>query len=269
MTSSELDHTYRLTEDDRKFLIEGFKNEYDPLKPSNFNDLHHELISSQQIRVMKKRHRRTAAANAAALLQSKNEGASDNSVQKEDVAFKIMNKYGFKHGEGLGKSKQGITTPLYVKKTGRTIGKIIDETALNQNHDMPPESHLAANSNNSSATTSNSQSEYSNADLMKNPSRCIVLRNMVNADEIDQQLEAELSSECQKFGTITSLYIHQNQTMKEDVDKIRIFVVYDSINSAIKALISLNRRFFGGKIVNCRFYDFSNYQKKNFDDLIK
>ena len=43
------------------------------------------------------------------------------------VASKIMAKYGYKEGQGLGKSEQGMSTALMVEKTSKRGGKIIHE----------------------------------------------------------------------------------------------------------------------------------------------
>ena len=43
------------------------------------------------------------------------------------MASKIMAKYGYKEGQGLGKSEQGMSTALYVEKTSKRGGKIIHE----------------------------------------------------------------------------------------------------------------------------------------------
>lgn len=41
------------------------------------------------------------------------------------MAHKIMQKYGFKEGQGLGKHEQGLSTALSVEKTSKRGGKII------------------------------------------------------------------------------------------------------------------------------------------------
>ena len=41
------------------------------------------------------------------------------------VAHKIMQKYGFREGQGMGKHEQGLSTALSVEKTSKRGGKII------------------------------------------------------------------------------------------------------------------------------------------------
>lgn len=41
-----------------------------------------------------------------------------------------MAKYGYKEGQGLGKSEQGMSTALFVEKTSKRGGKIIHERDL-------------------------------------------------------------------------------------------------------------------------------------------
>ena len=44
--------------------------------------------------------------------------------EKEQTALRMMQKFGYKVGEGLGKQSQGIKTPLVVKKTNESTGII-------------------------------------------------------------------------------------------------------------------------------------------------
>lgn len=57
-------------------------------------------------------------------------GATDKRVCRNSVATKIMAKYGYREGQGLGKSEQGMSTALYVEKTSKRGGKIIHEKDL-------------------------------------------------------------------------------------------------------------------------------------------
>ena len=51
------------------------------------------------------------------------------------MATKIMAKYGYREGQGLGKSEQGMSTALYVEKTSKRGGKIIHEKDLPKGED--------------------------------------------------------------------------------------------------------------------------------------
>ena len=51
-------------------------------------------------------------------------------VFRGSVASKIMAKYGYKDGQGLGKKEQGMSQALFVEKTSKRGGKIIHERDL-------------------------------------------------------------------------------------------------------------------------------------------
>jgi hypothetical protein len=50
----------------------------------------------------------------------------------------MMQKFGYKVGEGLGKQGQGIKTPLIVKKVNDTSG-VIEQSNISLNYLIPPE----------------------------------------------------------------------------------------------------------------------------------
>lgn len=56
------------------------------------------------------------------------------------VAAKIMAKYGFKEGQGLGKKEQGMSVALQVEKTSKRGGRIVGE----KEQLMPPPPPLTA-----------------------------------------------------------------------------------------------------------------------------
>ncbi len=61
-------------------------------------------------------------------------------------------------------------------------------------------------------------------------SRVVVLRNMVSAEDLDEELEEEVTSECSKYGTVERVIIYQErQGMEDDADIIvKIFVVFSA-----------------------------------------
>lgn len=52
------------------------------------------------------------------------------SYSGSSVAAKIMAKYGFKEGQGLGKQEQGMSMALQVEKTSKRGGRIIHEKEI-------------------------------------------------------------------------------------------------------------------------------------------
>lgn len=93
-----------------------------------------------------------------------------------------------------------------------------------------------------------------------------MLRNMVGPGEVDDDLEPEVKDECNtKYGEVVSVLIHE---MPEQVaeEAVRIFVEFKRIESAIKAVVDLNGRFFGGRQVRASFYDPERYDNLQLTD---
>ncbi|MES1902760.1 MAG: Splicing factor 45 [Paramarteilia canceri] len=231
---------FSISKEEELKLLEASPNDYNPLHPNSFDQLYHDLKDKHQIRILKKRHAKIQEAQKKEIEEAKR--LQNLTPTKDGVAMKIMNKYGFKEGQGLGRQEQGITQPLYVEKTSRKTGKIV-----NKHFDTHQEGQ------------SNIQEEYSNANLLKNPTNIILLRNMADIEEIEKEFESEIRTECEKYGNV------KNKS-KESIDSVRIFVHYEKVSSAVKALIALNRRYFDGKVIHCNFYNLPAFQKELYDE---
>lgn len=174
------------------------------------------------------------------------------------VAVKIMQKYGFKEGQGLGKKEQGISTALQVEKTSKRGGRIINEKEI-----------AAAAAVVVAPVVQNDASSYEDlpsiTEMMKNPSKVILLRNMVGPGEVDDDLMPEVKDECTtKYGEVNTVHITEMQD-KIPEETVRIFVEFKKVEHAIKALVDLNGRFFGGRQVRCCFYESNLYENFVFD----
>ncbi|EZA60678.1 hypothetical protein DMN91_007109 [Ooceraea biroi] len=168
------------------------------------------------------------------------------------VAAKIMAKYGFKEGQGLGKKEQGMSVALQVEKTSKRGGRIVGE----REQLMPPPAPLTA-----SPPQMQLQQQFqlppeepSITEIMKCPSKVVLLRNMVGPGEVDDDLEPEVKDECNtKYGDVARVIIHEVIEAAPE-EAVRIFVEFKRIESAIKAVVDLNGRFFGGRQVRAGFY---------------
>ncbi|XP_027206294.2 poly(U)-binding-splicing factor hfp isoform X1 [Dermatophagoides pteronyssinus] len=93
--------------------------------------------------------------------------------------------------------------------------------------------------------------------MRKNESRVIVLRNMVAPEDIDDQLESEVTDECGKYGIVKKVIIYQERQSEDDEADIivKIFVEFTSLLEAVKARDALNGRYFAGRLVKAELYD--------------
>lgn len=97
-------------------------------------------------------------------------------------------------------------------------------------------------------------------------STVMVLRNMVGPEDIDDDLEGEVTEECGKFGSVNRVIIYQEkQGEEEDADIIvKIFVEFSMASEMNKAIQALNDRWFGGRKVVAEVYD---QERFNSSDL--
>uniref|UniRef100_A0A023F3E6 Splicing factor 45 n=1 Tax=Triatoma infestans TaxID=30076 RepID=A0A023F3E6_TRIIF len=186
------------------------------------------------------------------------------------VAAKIMAKYGFKEGQGLGKKEQGISMALQVEKTSKRGGRIVHEKDI-----MPPPppampppvgpvpsapvgvtplSPPRPSSPKQQQQQQQQQQQASITEMMKAPSKVVLLKNMVGPGEVDEDLEPEVKDECNtKYGEVVRVIIYELPNADSE-EAVRIFVEFKRIESAIKAVVDLNGRFFGGRQVKAGFY---------------
>ncbi|XP_034433557.1 splicing factor 45 [Hippoglossus hippoglossus] len=174
------------------------------------------------------------------------------------VAHKIMQKYGFKEGQGLGKHEQGLSTALSVEKTSKRGGKIIIGDAAEK-----PGSSLSSVAETSVGGFSADPSKKSDAnpltEILKNPTKVVLLRNMVGRGEVDEDLEGETKEECEKYGKVVKCVIFEIAEVTDD-EAVRIFLEFERVESAIKAVVDLNGRYFGGRVVKACFYNLDKFR---------
>ncbi|KAL5270005.1 hypothetical protein ACHWQZ_G003475 [Mnemiopsis leidyi] len=108
------------------------------------------------------------------------------------IASNIMSKYGWKEGQGLGKEEQGMSSALQVEKTGRQRGVIVNES----------EERAKARIEISKQEEERKAKAAEVKKALKQPSKVILLKNMVGPGEVDDDLEGETREECAKYGEV-------------------------------------------------------------------
>ncbi|CAB3377840.1 Hypothetical predicted protein [Cloeon dipterum] len=180
--------------------------------------------------------------------------SAGNTFEGGSVAAKIMAKFGYKEGQGLGRQEQGISTALQVEKTSKRGGRIV--------HEPPPVSTLFGGAPASppplnlfapppppapSAPSGVTADDVNITEMMRNPSKAVLLRNMVGPGEVDADLEPEVKDECiTKYGDVVKVVIKEIPNVVPE-EAVQIYVEFKRMESAIKAVVDLNGRFFGGR----------------------
>ena len=174
------------------------------------------------------------------------------------VAAKIMARYGFKEGGGLGKSGQGMAQALQVEKTSKRGGRIIADSGPEPaatGAAIPPPASLydsPARQGEESDEYGGGGGEYggtdggefkapqqpaarpSITDMMKQPSKVVLMKNMVGPGEVDAELEPEVKEECEgKYGEIVQVKIREVAGVAEE-ETVRIYLEFKRVESAIK-----------------------------------
>ncbi|KAI7904650.1 uncharacterized protein BX663DRAFT_484762 [Cokeromyces recurvatus] len=157
----------------------------------------------------------------------------ETSHPAHDIARKILAKYDWQEGQGLGRDENGIKEPLEVKPIGPGISAIIN----------------------------NSQQQQPIEDTI-NISNVILLTNMVGPGEVDDMLQEETADECSKYGKVERCLIFEVPKGKIPDDRaVRIFVKFAETEAAQRAVNDLNGRFFGGRVVHASFFDNTRFDK--------
>lgn len=172
----------------------------------------------------------------------------------KDPAKAMMEKMGWKEGEGLGKDGHGMKTPLMAKKTDRAQAVIMNApqvpvfansaaTATADTIPLPPEKRQKA------------------VTFRGRPSKVLLLKNMVGPGDVDDDLPGELYEECSKYGEVVRVLIFEvKDGSTPETEAVRIFVKFAKQAVAMKAYLELNDRFFGGRTVWVCFYPEARFE---------
>ncbi|XP_034468762.1 poly(U)-binding-splicing factor PUF60a isoform X2 [Hippoglossus hippoglossus] len=101
--------------------------------------------------------------------------------------------------------------------------------------------------------------------LRKQESTVMVLRNMVGPDDIDDDLEGEVTEECGTFGQVKRVIIYQERQGEEDDAEVivKIFVMFSDAAEMNGAIQALNHRWFGGRKVVAEVYDQERFENND------
>lgn len=190
-------------------------------------------------------------------------GSSTKRPGQAGFAQRLMSKYGWTAGSGLGASSSGIINPLQVKLEKRRRrpdaegGGFADPS--NRAKIIAPKT--TSSTNPSSSTTSGNHDHFSDNEFGP-MSQVILLGNMLHnmpdlQSEIADGLGQEIGQECgDKYGRVERLHI--------DVEGRQVFIKFTDVVSALRAVNALEGRVFNGNIIAARFWDAEKFERGKY-----
>jgi len=86
---------------------------------------------------------------------------------------------------------------------------------------------------------------------------------MIGPEDVDDELDTEVTDECSKFGVVEKVVIYQE---KRDSDEIvvKVIVLFQDAVGAQKAQAHLQGRYFAGRVVQADFFDEKKFLAEDF-----
>ncbi|KAI7776996.1 hypothetical protein LA080_004222 [Diaporthe eres] len=182
---------------------------------------------------------------------------------QKGFAQRLMSKYGWTAGSGLGAESSGIVNPLQVKVEKRRKRPDAEGGGY-----ADPANRARIIGGKTAAKDSASSSSGSAAEGGDNASKfgamseVIVLQNMLEnmpslQEEVEDGLGQEIGEECgDKYGRVERLYI--------DVAGRQVFIKFTDQVSALRAVNALEGRVFNGNAITARFWDTEKFEKGEY-----
>jgi len=105
--------------------------------------------------------------------------------------------------------------------------------------------------------------------LMRTGNTCVmVLKNMVGYEDIDDDLQQEVTDECGKFGQVDRVVIYEEkQSEDEDAEvEVKIFVKFSKATFCSEAIRALNGRWFGGRKIEALPFPQEKFNNQDLTD---
>lgn len=173
---------------------------------------------------------------------------------QKGFAQRLMSKYGWTAGSGLGAESSGIVNPLSVK---------VEKRRKKPDAEGGGFAEPGGRGKIIGGRTAASSNAASDAGKFGPMSEVIVLRNMLEGmdnlqDEINDGLGQEIGEECgDKYGRVERLYI--------DVDGRQVFIKFTDAVSALRAVNALEGRVFNGNAIAARFWDGERFERGEYN----
>ncbi|KUI72889.1 hypothetical protein VM1G_08577 [Cytospora mali] len=176
-----------------------------------------------------------------------------NRPGQKGFAQRLMSKYGWTAGSGLGANSSGIVNPLQVKVEKRRKRPDAEGGGFAE------PGNRAKIIGGKTAPSTNTTAADKDKGKFGPMSEVVVLQNMLEGmenlqEEIESGLGQEIGEECgEKYGRVERLYI--------DVEGRQVFIKFTDQVSALRAVNALEGRVFNGNMIAARFWDTEKFER--------
>ncbi|KAK2615000.1 hypothetical protein N8I77_001780 [Diaporthe amygdali] len=202
-----------------------------------------------------------AAGNSADQAMPDADASGDTSRSsrpgQKGFAQRLMSKYGWTAGSGLGADSSGIINPLQVKVEKRRKRPDAEGGGY-----ADPANRAKIIGGKTAAPKDPGSGPAEDGSGKGAMSEVIVLQNMLEGmpnlqEEIESGLGQEIGEECgDKYGRVERLYI--------DVAGRQVFIKFTDQVSALRAVNALEGRVFNGNAIAARFWDSERFEKGDY-----
>ncbi|OTB16597.1 hypothetical protein K445DRAFT_316872 [Daldinia sp. EC12] len=183
---------------------------------------------------------------------------SNKKSRDKGFAARLMAKYGWSKGQGLGAESSGILQPLRVE-----VEKRKKKSDAEGGGWVGPGGRGRIIGSKTGGTPQSESSSGSGGSKFGAMSNVVVLRNMLEGmedlqAEMESGLGQEIGEECgDKYGRVERLYI--------DIEGRRVYIKFTDQVSALRAVNALDGRIFAGNTIQPQFYDVDKFEQRIYE----
>jgi len=194
--------------------------------------------------------------------------ASDKDQQRSNrpgqagFAERLLSKYGWTKGSGLGAQGTGIVNPLYAKVDKRKK----KSDAEGGGYVTPAGTGKILGGQKSRVKQEEEEGKFGAM------SEVVKLEGMLRGLDLDFELSREgggimqeIGEECaEKYGSVERVYIDRDGGERQATDGAVVFVQFVTQLSALRAVNALEGRVFGGNVIKAKFWDREKFDQGRY-----
>jgi splicing factor 45 len=194
--------------------------------------------------------------------------ASDKDQQRSNrpgqagFAERLLSKYGWTKGSGLGAQGTGIVNPLYAKVDKRKK----KSDAEGGGYVTPAGTGKILGGQKSKVKHEEEEGKFGAM------SEVVKLEGMLRGLDLDFELSREgggimqeIGEECaEKYGSVERVYIDRDGGERQVADGAVVFVQFVNQLSALRAVNALEGRVFGGNVIKAKFWDREKFDQGRY-----